>query len=179
HRRVPVLQEERLLVRDVQRRPFARHQPMPADGGCEAVACVVGPEDKQTTLRAPIPLVGPVAGALLVGRPRARRSWGFGRLAPRSDDGIALWFGNRRRQLLMRAAAADEEREARRAEHVTHPRRAQTAALRGIVGARLEPERQAVGEEDPVAQPTVRDRKSTRLNSSHQIISYAVFCLKK
>src|SRR5438552_17805192 len=27
--------------------------------------------------------------------------------------------------------------------------------------------------------PAVQDRKSTRLNSSHQIISYAVFCLKK
>src|SRR5258708_30407636 len=27
--------------------------------------------------------------------------------------------------------------------------------------------------------PMGRDRKSTRLNSSHQIISYAVFCLKK
>src|SRR5258708_18141042 len=27
--------------------------------------------------------------------------------------------------------------------------------------------------------PCERDRKSTRLNSSHQIISYAVFCLKK
>src|SRR5258708_24450201 len=27
--------------------------------------------------------------------------------------------------------------------------------------------------------PSRRDRKSTRLNSSHQIISYAVFCLKK
>src|SRR5437899_5758614 len=27
--------------------------------------------------------------------------------------------------------------------------------------------------------PTVRDRKSTRLNSSHLGISYAVFCLKK
>src|SRR5204862_6961203 len=27
--------------------------------------------------------------------------------------------------------------------------------------------------------PTVRDRKSTRLNSSHVEISYAVFCLKK
>src|SRR5258708_19218781 len=27
--------------------------------------------------------------------------------------------------------------------------------------------------------PVVEDRKSTRLNSSHQIISYAVFCLKK
>src|SRR5258708_10595610 len=28
-------------------------------------------------------------------------------------------------------------------------------------------------------RPGVADRKSTRLNSSHQIISYAVFCLKK
>src|SRR5258708_12134218 len=28
-------------------------------------------------------------------------------------------------------------------------------------------------------RPNDRDRKSTRLNSSHQIISYAVFCLKK
>src|SRR5207244_11899403 len=27
--------------------------------------------------------------------------------------------------------------------------------------------------------PEPEDRKSTRLNSSHQIISYAVFCLKK
>src|SRR5258708_14895782 len=31
----------------------------------------------------------------------------------------------------------------------------------------------------PQANPVSRDRKSTRLNSSHQIISYAVFCLKK
>src|SRR5215216_2707619 len=30
-----------------------------------------------------------------------------------------------------------------------------------------------------VAEILRRDRKSTRLNSSHQIISYAVFCLKK
>src|SRR5947208_12680261 len=29
------------------------------------------------------------------------------------------------------------------------------------------------------AEDDVQDRKSTRLNSSHQIISYAVFCLKK
>src|SRR2546426_6567314 len=27
--------------------------------------------------------------------------------------------------------------------------------------------------------PRTRDRKSTRLNSSHLVISYAVFCLKK
>src|SRR5258708_5102489 len=42
----------------------------------------------------------------------------------------------------------------------------------------------AAGEDVPeeVAHMTAlagRDRKSTRLNSSHQIISYAVFCLKK
>src|SRR5256885_11444428 len=28
-------------------------------------------------------------------------------------------------------------------------------------------------------EPPERDRKSTRLNSSHLVISYAVFCLKK
>src|SRR5258708_27914190 len=31
----------------------------------------------------------------------------------------------------------------------------------------------------PRINPEGIDRKSTRLNSSHQIISYAVFCLKK
>src|SRR5438552_6472234 len=38
---------------------------------------------------------------------------------------------------------------------------------------RLAPRRAAVDVDD------AGDRKSTRLNSSHQIISYAVFCLKK
>src|SRR3712207_7472419 len=33
--------------------------------------------------------------------------------------------------------------------------------------------------EGPVFAATVEDRKSTRLNSSHANISYAVFCLKK
>src|SRR5258708_10211554 len=32
---------------------------------------------------------------------------------------------------------------------------------------------------DGAPKPIKEDRKSTRLNSSHQIISYAVFCLKK
>src|SRR5258708_21539708 len=31
----------------------------------------------------------------------------------------------------------------------------------------------------PIKRMPERDRKSTRLNSSHQIISYAVFCFKK
>src|SRR5258708_11394964 len=33
--------------------------------------------------------------------------------------------------------------------------------------------------EELARHPPEEDRKSTRLNSSHQIISYAVFCLKK
>src|SRR5947207_6166392 len=35
------------------------------------------------------------------------------------------------------------------------------------------------GQRDPEADEEYRDRKSTRLNSSHTVISYAVFCLKK
>src|SRR5256885_12219548 len=31
----------------------------------------------------------------------------------------------------------------------------------------------------PPSHPRQQDRKSTRLNSSHLVISYAVFCLKK
>src|SRR5438034_6696717 len=30
-----------------------------------------------------------------------------------------------------------------------------------------------------ISDPVMTDRKSTRLNSSHTVISYAVFCLKK
>src|SRR5258708_23777581 len=37
----------------------------------------------------------------------------------------------------------------------------------------------AAREARPDAHEHEQDRKSTRLNSSHQIISYAVFCLKK
>src|SRR2546430_3455339 len=38
-------------------------------------------------------------------------------------------------------------------------------------------DRGALLEDEPVVE--LRDRKSTRLNSSHSQISYAVFCLKK
>src|SRR5207244_11591092 len=47
----------------------------------------------------------------------------------------------------------------------------------GIVAKEWEAEPQPVGRDVGFSEPT--DRKSTRLNSSHQIISYAVFCLKK
>src|SRR5688572_31787875 len=47
-----------------------------------------------------------------------------------------------------------------------------------------EPPRWGKGTENPedgrfLEGPQTRDRKSTRLNSSHSQISYAVFCLKK
>src|SRR5437868_15465419 len=59
--------------------------------------------------------------------------------------------------------------------------RQQPGALAREVDARLPAEAEAV---DPILQPlrlrpADGDRKSTRLNSSHVSISYAVFCLKK
>src|SRR5256885_11004480 len=48
-----------------------------------------------------------------------------------------------------------------------HQQRMQPAARRTIVGGERAPCRRQI------------DRKSTRLNSSHLVISYAVFCLKK
>src|SRR5258708_11234793 len=58
---------------------------------------------------------------------------------------------------LHRGRAPDQAPEA--------PQPAQLVAQRADLGAQLSALR--------------KDRKSTRLNSSHQIISYAVFCLKK
>src|SRR2546426_1728975 len=39
--------------------------------------------------------------------------------------------------------------------------------------------RELGGEVPRPGRSAIRDRKSTRLNSSHLVISYAVFCLKK
>src|SRR2546426_6598028 len=47
----------------------------------------------------------------------------------------------------------------------------------GRVARRLVDARRIGGEHVP--RERERDRKSTRLNSSHLVISYAVFCLKK
>src|SRR6266508_5879547 len=47
-----------------------------------------------------------------------------------------------------------------------------------VVAAHRDPMRQVVRAE-PRRRVLQRDRKSTRLNSSHVAISYAVFCLKK
>src|SRR2546422_8009231 len=45
--------------------------------------------------------------------------------------------------------------------------------------APMESRRSLVGMSLVTSQPVGEDRKSTRLNSSHGYISYAVFCLKK
>src|SRR5258707_9355828 len=61
--------------------------------------------------------------------------------------------------------------------------RRRRAAFRGHLRLRLGELRLAVqaGERfpKPIVRQLERDRKSTRLNSSHANISYAVFCLKK
>src|SRR3712207_9413422 len=49
----------------------------------------------------------------------------------------------------------------------------------GVHGRRLLLVAGVPGLADPQPQLLLRDRKSTRLNSSHANISYAVFCLKK
>src|SRR5688572_31696682 len=58
------------------------------------------------------------------------------------------------------------------AERVEHPRGRQ------LLGAPARDAGLARGD-DAAALVGARDRKSTRLNSSHSQISYAVFCLKK
>src|SRR2546426_8941772 len=67
-----------------------------------------------------------------------------------------------------------------------HPERGHPSRDRGLVRA-LGPARSdgaaaasaARGRAAPRDAPMLPDRKSTRLNSSHLVISYAVFCLKK
>src|SRR5688500_19976344 len=61
---------------------------------------------------------------------------------------------------------------ARRAPQAPHPERTSG-------GNNLDTGRMTVVCSALAPLPVNRDRKSTRLNSSHLVISYAVFCLKK
>src|SRR5690348_17829836 len=63
-------------------------------------------------------------------------------------------------------------------EDPEHVAEARSAALAFIAGHTTE-ELESLGEEIFDEAMAHRDRKSTRLNSSHPSISYAVFCLKK
>src|SRR6266850_3965667 len=89
-----------------------------------------------------------------------------------------------------------DQRVIARAEHVRHPpaledlgarvlrmleqppeERIPRGSARVAEGARLKPRHRL--RHDQRGRFPARDRKSTRLNSSHLVISYAVFCLKK
>src|SRR6266536_5519540 len=48
-----------------------------------------------------------------------------------------------------------------------------------LLGITRDQRRPLLARESEAHERLVRDRKSTRLNSSHEWISYAVFCLKK
>src|SRR2546427_3765679 len=69
----------------------------------------------------------------------------------------------------------DDEQVSEPAGHVA-PSRALALTGQGDEGERREHERECSASRDRERQG---DRKSTRLNSSHSQISYAVFCLKK
>src|SRR2546426_8577811 len=60
----------------------------------------------------------------------------------------------------------------------------EAATTYAVIAKQLEgapPDPRTLNQDVPeaLAQVILRDRKSTRLNSSHLVISYAVFCLKK
>src|SRR3712207_7634862 len=62
--------------------------------------------------------------------------------------------------------------------HPVEPRLALTHEV-GAVGVSAQAERQHLRADDHQQGAAHQDRKSTRLNSSHANISYAVFCLKQ
>src|SRR3712207_7926569 len=68
-------------------------------------------------------------------------------------------------------------RETKRPGYRCRRRRRRTASRVRSGGAAPQPWMRATPE--PTQTSVGRDRKSTRLNSSHANISYAVFCLKK
>src|SRR5256885_7320964 len=55
----------------------------------------------------------------------------------------------------------------------------QINAQKGVVNKDLHEKYAEIFEPEEDGKTPVTDRKSTRLNSSHLVISYAVFCLKK
>src|SRR5438552_11378015 len=73
---------------------------------------------------------------------------------------------------------AASSNEARRAVMATRKRWSRTVGTRRGNRIRIY-QRAASGNLQMAVWDPEKDRKSTRLNSSHQIISYAVFCLKK
>src|SRR5438132_8100711 len=70
---------------------------------------------------------------------------------------------------LFRSRVVVEPEPRRRAHERVRPGRARNVGVRRPIADGVA----------HVVEARARDRKSTRLNSSHTVISYAVFCLKK
>src|SRR5690625_6946179 len=98
----------------------------------------------------------------------AARHGALARMAMRDLIQTAVELGMDRHSVLFgKPTAKTRRRERELLERITADRR--------LIGSLTAP---VVRQEHPPAGPA-RDRKSTRLNSSHVAISYAVFCLKK
>src|SRR5438132_2429285 len=136
--------------------------------------------------RAPITTsLGPTHGPRRLGVPNHERTVNFSLGEPLGlPEMPAAPSGSRRRSLdgeLWREGGGEAGRRpctltGRGVDHV----RLRAAARRDRAGARSRPRRRAAPR-DRSRPGGARgpDRKSTRLNSSHTVISYAVFCLKK
>src|SRR5205807_4019701 len=130
-------------------------RPVAVCGVCRARLCRTNPR------AAPYPEIGVPSGRGV-----------FARLAERNVGPAfqgELEIHARGRQIHQRAAVIERQVLVRPAAELLHPARIRA----------LDPARGVDGDGIEDALHAVLDRKSTRLNSSHLVISYAVFCLKK
>src|SRR5690606_12377691 len=109
------------------------------------------------------------------GEPFADLQLGFGELGLGGDGSTAVIVGGTPIVMSRQQAATGGATPAVELDRVqTQYVETETNGALGVTGASIENE--ALG---PFGCLALTDRKSTRLNSSHVKISYAVFCLKK
>src|SRR2546430_12584031 len=113
-----------------------------------------------------VPVPGGTPGGLRLGRPRPRAQGGAwaarGALLLAGALALVIWVSPS-----PGAPAGRPEADARKAEAELQSVKAEIERITREVSA------------EQVERDQLTDRKSTRLNSSHSQISYAVFCLKQ
>src|SRR3712207_9439922 len=111
---------------------------------------------------------------LLIGGATTSRAHTAVKVAPRYH-GPVIWVKDASRSVPVVAALLSNEQRPQLLAGVE----AEYAGLRERHAARQDTRALLSLEAARAAAPPIEDRKSTRLNSSHANISYAVFCLKK